>query len=226
MFLAGSLLLMAVAQLLLAFGGGSSPLLLQLGVGAVGVAFGAGFSMVTTLTVDCFGPANFATNYGAVDLAPSLGSYVWASRVAGGLYDSRSEPCGGAAEGVRVCWGSGCFFGAHVAAAVACVISAGLAVVLWARTTSLFGAAVPDWLIGTPCFVKEYAASAEAPLQRSSSSEAVATPVPEPEPEPEREQLRKRPPVGVADSPRSWRNTTPKKQLPKVDDDGGGFDTI
>jgi hypothetical protein len=38
--------------------------------------------MVTTLTVDCFGAKHFATNYGAVDLAPSLGSYIWASRVA------------------------------------------------------------------------------------------------------------------------------------------------
>ena len=47
---------------------------MHVGVFVVGVAFGSGFSMVTTLTVDCFGVKHFATNYGAVDLAPSLGS--------------------------------------------------------------------------------------------------------------------------------------------------------
>ena len=45
---------------------------LELGVLGVGIAFGGGFAMITALTADCFGAKHFASNYGAVDLAPSL----------------------------------------------------------------------------------------------------------------------------------------------------------
>lgn len=49
-------------------------------------------------------------------------------------------------EHVKVCWGPTCFMGAHIAAAVACVVAAVLAVLLWARTVDLYDAVVPDWL--------------------------------------------------------------------------------
>eukprot|EP01046_Picozoa_sp_COSAG06_P025295 COSAG06_NODE_2118_length_7555_cov_2.285542_4_plen_209_part_00 len=98
--------------------------------------------------------------------------------VQGGLYDAQSISCssqagqqqaaisssggGGGGGGLRVCWGGGCFMTAHIAVAVACVLAAGLAVILWARTTALFEAAVPDWLkglAGFPCMHSYYGGS-------------------------------------------------------------------
>lgn len=175
--LALSLVLMAAAQLLLAVG---STMLLHVGVFVVGMAFGSGFSMVTTLTVDCFGVRNFATNYGAVDLAPSLGSYIWASRVAGGLYDARAVPCGAKgqvlAENLKVCWGAECFMGAHIAAAVACLLAACLSVLLWARTVDLFDAVVPDWLkllSRLPCVKDSFMESTNPEASSASQSGRV-----------------------------------------------------
>ena len=108
----------------------------------VGIAFGGGFAMITALTADCFGAKHFASNYGAVDLAPSLGSYIWASKVAGSLYDERSVPCGSE----RACWGGDCFRAAHLAAAGGCAVGVLLSMWLWARTAPLFTARPPGWL--------------------------------------------------------------------------------
>ena len=108
----------------------------------VGIAFGGGFAMITALTADCFGAKHFASNYGAVDLAPSLGSYIWASKVAGSLYDERSVPCGSE----RACWGGDCFRAAHLAAAGGCAVGVLLSMWLWTRTAPLFTARPPGWL--------------------------------------------------------------------------------
>ena len=48
-------------------------------------AYGGCFSMVTALTADLFGPKYFAGNYGAVDLAPAVGSLLLATWAAGSL---------------------------------------------------------------------------------------------------------------------------------------------
>jgi hypothetical protein len=108
--------------------------------------------------------------------------------VQGGLYDAQSISCSsqagqqqgaisssGGGGGLKVCWGGGCFMTAHIAVAVACVLAAGLAVILWARTTGLFEAAVPDWLkslAGLPCITDSYSYGGSGGGRRA---EVVAT---------------------------------------------------
>ena len=223
-WLALSLVLMAVAQLVLALG---STTFLHVGVFVVGVAFGSGFSMVTTLTVDCFGVRHFATNCGAVDLAPSLGSYIWASRVAGGLYDAHAVPCGGQSHGLvenaKVCWGPTCFRGAHLAAAVACVLAAVLAVLLWARTVDLYDAVVPDWLkllARQPGVAGGFVGLQTAPAPSSKPRGTVTRPFTEAKVLAD-ERAENDPSANrglVSESPRSWRT----QSRPRADA-GGSF---
>lgn len=85
--------------------------------------------MVTSAVADLFGRQYFAGNYGAVDFAPAIGSFVLATWVTGGNYDSHTP------AGQGICFGRDCFFASYIVAAIACLVGGlPLSIVLWRRT--------------------------------------------------------------------------------------------
>ena len=60
----------------------------------------------------------FAGNYGAADIAPSLGSLIFSTLLAGEVYDSYATIDG---NGTSTCYGSQCFKTSFVLTGVACI---------------------------------------------------------------------------------------------------------
>jgi len=73
----------------------------------VGLFFGCVFSLCASLVADLFGTKYFAGNYGAADIAPSLGSLLFSTLLAGKVYDTYALPDG--ESGNSTCYGSDCF---------------------------------------------------------------------------------------------------------------------
>lgn len=92
----------------------------------VGMSFGAVFSLVASLVGDMFGPKYFAGNYGAADFAPCLGSILFSTVLAGGLYDRETQ------FGADVCYGPRCFAMAfQISSAVCMLLGVPIALLLW-----------------------------------------------------------------------------------------------
>lgn len=67
--------------------------------------FGGCFSIVPTLTADLFGSKHFAENYGALDLAPALGTVIFATGIVNWVYRDIETESGS----IENCVGVGCF---------------------------------------------------------------------------------------------------------------------
>jgi hypothetical protein len=119
-------LAMAVAQYLLSLG---SLTLLYPCLLIVGFMFGAGFSNVAAVTSDIFGSKFIGSNYGFIDLAPALGSYLFSTALIALFYvPSPSSSSGTSGEtsgqGTGMCYGSSCFRTPFLITAVSCLLSA------------------------------------------------------------------------------------------------------
>jgi len=129
--------LMAVTQLVLSFGSSG---LLYPSLLLTGAMFGATFSNIAAITSDVYGSHYVGSNYGFIDLAPSIGSYIFSAGLVAMFYpkshdhddlggaESMSE--GGGEEGGDMCKGVRCFRGAFLITAGACVLAALLAMFL------------------------------------------------------------------------------------------------
>jgi len=76
------------------------------------------------MVADMFGRVHFAANYGAADLAASVGSIVLAARVAGAVYDHAEHVDG-------KCYGNACFRVSFIVAAGCCGVALCSATALW-----------------------------------------------------------------------------------------------
>lgn len=121
-------LTMAISQFLLSLG---SLTLLYPCLLLVGFMFGAGFANVAAVTSDIFGSKYIGSNYGFIDLAPAVGSYVFSTGLIALFYPSPA-PAGdttGGGTGTGTCYGSSCFQTPFQITAACCLLSA--VVSLW-----------------------------------------------------------------------------------------------
>jgi hypothetical protein len=110
-------LVMCVTQFILSIGVGAVlyPCLLM-----VGLMFGATFSNIAATTADLFGSKYVGSNYGFIDLAPAIGSYVFATGLVAVFYPSDGHPTESAD---KVCRGAHCFQGAFLVASLSCLLA-------------------------------------------------------------------------------------------------------
>lgn len=127
-------LLMAVTQFLLSFG---SPLLLYPCLLMTGAMFGATFSNTAAITSDVFGSMYVGSNYGFIDLAPAIGSYVFSAGLVALYYPENNNT---AQDDINdndndndndnnsnvdhFCKGAYCFRGAFIVTSCACLFTA------------------------------------------------------------------------------------------------------
>ena len=116
--------LMASVQFVLSLG---HPLALYPCLLVVGVMFGAIFSSMAAVVSDIFGSHYVGSNYGFIDLAPAVGSYVFSVGMVALFYpshnnetDTSTSPLGANAE----CVGAHCFRYAFWVTCVCCLGSA------------------------------------------------------------------------------------------------------
>ena len=81
-------LLMGMTQFLLSFG---SSLLLYPCLLMTGAMFGATFSNIAAITADVFGSKYVGSNYGFIDLAPTLGSYIFSAGLVALFYPNSTQ---------------------------------------------------------------------------------------------------------------------------------------
>ena len=128
--LAITALLMAGAQFLLAL---TVEELLYPCLFFVGLNFGAAFSNVSAICGDLFGAKYVGSNYGFVDLSPTIGSYVFATGLIALFYpednDSNDDD-----DDDSSCKGAHCLQDAFFVTTVACVIAAFMGFFLDAKT--------------------------------------------------------------------------------------------
>lgn len=128
-FLLLSLATLGIAMFILAFADVSTLFPVTI---LVGIAFGGLFSICAATIGDLFGPTYFAGNYAALDLAPALGSVIFATAIAGKVYDANADAETG------VCFGVDCFRSAFIASSVACfVVGVPSAWWLWRRVRGM-----------------------------------------------------------------------------------------
>lgn len=108
-------ILMAITQYILSMG---SITYLYPSLLLVGFLFGAGFSNIAATTSDIFGSKYIGSNYGFIDLAPAVGSYVFSTALIALYYPSE----GG------VCYGAECFQKPFYITSSFCVLSSALAI--------------------------------------------------------------------------------------------------
>lgn len=84
----------------------------------VGFLFGAGFSNVAATTSDIFGSKYIGSNYGFIDLAPAVGSYVFSTALIALYYPSEAG----------ICYGSDCFQKPFYITSIFCLLSSILAI--------------------------------------------------------------------------------------------------
>ncbi|KAJ9470593.1 Protein NUCLEAR FUSION DEFECTIVE 4 [Diplonema papillatum] len=105
---------------------------LYLGFCLVGVSYGGIQSAFPAVVTDLCGLRSFSSNYTSLTFAPSLGSLVFSTLVASSVYKQhqKRDPDTGVVE----CVGKSCYFLTHVIICCACVVGAGLGLVLHRRT--------------------------------------------------------------------------------------------
>ncbi|GIL91142.1 hypothetical protein Vretimale_9581 [Volvox reticuliferus] len=104
-----TLLLVAISFLtLLVVGGAAASELSDLYVVSVlaGLAFGAHWSLIPSITSDMFGLTHFGSNYTALQLGPAAGGYLLATVLTGKLYDRAARSHGDQ----LFCIGADCYF--------------------------------------------------------------------------------------------------------------------
>ena len=106
-----------------------------------GAMFGATFSNTAAITSDVYGSKYVGSNYGFVDLAPTIGSYIFSVGLVAIYYpkDQHSEDYDGSSEEVdhsdnEMCKGAVCFQGACLVACGACVAATFLCLLLHVTT--------------------------------------------------------------------------------------------
>jgi hypothetical protein len=114
--------LMAATQLLLSFG---LPEALYPSLLVVGVMFGAIFSSMAAAAADIFGAKYVGSNYGYIDLAPALGSYIFSAGTVALFYPSPHDKRG--LHTNMECVGAHCFRYAFWVTCCCCLLCAGLA---------------------------------------------------------------------------------------------------
>jgi hypothetical protein len=123
---------MAFAQYLLSLG---SIALLYPCLLLVGFMFGACFSNTAAVTADIFGSKFIGSNYGFIDLAPAVGSYVFSTALIALFYrpsepeDSSPSSSTPSPSSSSTCYGETCFRTSFRITTLCCLLSAGLA--LW-----------------------------------------------------------------------------------------------
>ncbi|CAL8464603.1 g4138 [Coccomyxa elongata] len=114
----------------------SQPALLWVAAPAAGFAFGCHWSLMPPLAGELFGMRNFATLYCLLQFGTTLGTYALATRLAGGIYQLQAERHGDDGD---VCIGADCFRSTFVIAAGLEMGAAVLALILYCRTSQLYG---------------------------------------------------------------------------------------
>ena len=117
---------MSLTQLTLSFG---NPLLLYPCLLLTGAMFGAAFSNIAALSADVFGSKYVGSNYGFIDLAPTLGSYIFSAGLIALFYEDTPIGNDGATneegnDDDDMCRGSTCFGGAFYVTSSACLFAA------------------------------------------------------------------------------------------------------
>ena len=82
-----------------------SPEYLYLSLLFVGYLFGCTVSLLAVIVADTFGPKYISTNFGAIDSAPILGSYVFVTGIVTLFYETNTVND----LGERSCIGASCF---------------------------------------------------------------------------------------------------------------------
>lgn len=121
--------LMAAAQFVLSLG---SPKALYPSLLLVGIMFGAIFSSMAAVTADIFGAKYVGSNYGYIDLAPAVGSYIFSVGMVALFYPSSHDKMG--VQFTEECVGAHCFRYAFWVTCCCCVLCAGLAHIMHMQT--------------------------------------------------------------------------------------------
>ena len=104
---------------------------------AAGFCFGGTWTLMSTLVSELFGMKHFASNYCTFQLAPGLGSYALATKLAGGLY-ARAMAASG--QTGTVCYGRACFAYTWLTLAALGLLGTGCALALLRRTAPAYRA--------------------------------------------------------------------------------------
>eukprot|EP00300_Choanocystis_sp_HF-7_P019721 c20413_g1_i2.p1 GENE.c20413_g1_i2~~c20413_g1_i2.p1 ORF type:complete len:537 (-),score=85.69 c20413_g1_i2:1296-2906(-) len=132
LFLAVWISIMAASMALLtAFGNIPA---LSISVALMAFSYGLIFSTSASLVGDLFGTAHYGANYGVVDFAPAVGSLIFATKVAGTIYDRHAHE--GGQQG-RVCYGHECYQLTFAIATIASCLGVGCSLLLWRNTRHL-----------------------------------------------------------------------------------------
>lgn len=94
---------------------------------ALGLSFGASWTLMATIVSEIFGLRYFSTNYALVQLGSMASSFVFPSYIVAQLYDAAAaeQNPGGDPHSDLMCLGTSCFFSAFlVMAALALVVRA------------------------------------------------------------------------------------------------------
>lgn len=121
------LLIMGITHLTLAIAQPSFGVLFA-ACALVGYSHGGMFSCCASMMSDLYGRLHFAANYGALDLAPSVGSIVLASQIVAAVYNH-------AENGDGKCYGKACFQMSFAIAACCCALGGVSGLILWRRLT-------------------------------------------------------------------------------------------
>ena len=112
-------LLMCLAQFLFSFG---STILLYPCLLSIGFIFGSCVSLTAVTMADIFGSRYIATNFGLIDSAPIIGSYIFVSAVVALFYNDNTVDD----QGGLSCVGVGCFRFSFLTNALSCLIATAL----------------------------------------------------------------------------------------------------
>jgi len=106
---------------------------LYFGCTMVGLAYGAFWGLVPTLTIDLFGATHFGKNYTVMCFAPAAASLTMATALAGTVYDHFAEQ-----QASEVCVGPECFAITLIVCAGLCGVALLLSIVLVVRTVPFY----------------------------------------------------------------------------------------
>jgi hypothetical protein len=130
--LACTALVMASAQFLLAL---NTHELLYPSLVIVGLSFGASFSNISAIVGDLFGAKFIGSNYGFIDLSPTIGSYVFATGLIALFYPSNEDDdYDDDDEEHASCEGARCLQNAFFVTTAACVVASVAGFALHAKT--------------------------------------------------------------------------------------------
>lgn len=125
-------LLMAGAQFLLAL---NTQELLYPCLFFVGLTFGAAFSNVSAIAADLFGAQHIGSNYGFIDLSPTIGSYAFATGLIAIFYPKNNgDDDGDDDDDEASCEGAHCLQGAFFVTTAACIVAAVVGLTLHVKT--------------------------------------------------------------------------------------------